>query len=1178
MAQINSIQLKRRLLLDQSEKVMRRRIESSDAPFLGLFGQEFVVSRDMRQAVAEEIRANPTSQGYLHHLEQHPALFSVWMVWHVMKGMGQDGHFSLYPHLQAALGMARELGQSEREPLWKSFRQAIVKLGLDPSPRTSGAHFMFNEYLRQVGVPLAWADDLARKMLAFARSAGLPDDDDPEGITSWQLALDAKLAAPFSQTARKGLALDTLGYYTRVFLRVRNADGHAMDPTHTLEKAMEGALVATDQGNDGIRRAALPYVLLHDGILGVILPGREEGEWSVTIDGAARRYRTSADDRFAPIDTALPREIEIRDHLGHQSSKIRLWEDSRPNRLLVFAANGRLKGQAQLEQPEALVLPPGNYTILSRFAPNGVEVEEVREEPRIVMCNVFLHPGSKHALANGPAQLILQAESQAFLNWQGKGRSTRDGTEFFPDDLRLTVEIPPDWLPFGGRDYVLSLTATALDARLEIPITVNEAGTVLVDIGAEVRQAGWTKGFVRLLAELRRPNEVRALQRSAVLYWHGLLSVSEGHLFKCEAPPVNFEPLISENVAVFGNVLKPVNGTSRMLRLVFNLGNRRRQVLTWTMPGVFVEVESILDSGQSQRVSRPLGSTEVVSIISAKHSAKQILVTANDAGELRLGDWSQQVDFARRPLKALSAAFLSQHITSTANTLSYLNWRSGTEIPLLNLVQPHSVSGISSEVKNGQFEVCLNMPEPLEELAITAQEMLSGERVAMTLLANRTEWTGQTFARARLMVLNDKRGDYQAHACFNLDRWPSGAWVFRFDGRLRGIWGHLENARRDVFGIGLAWDERRQARRPESFLAKLDALDDEQALVVLQRVQEALLPCYALESWNSLKWLADAWSRLVSRWKNRETEALTALADMAALRPPEDSAASWQLQMTVGAALPQLFALPAREYRRVNERPSSMLRALKAMATMATSYPSVFPHLIHHVASTGFSNVRAMERGASPEGFDIKKYAQALGQVDSYEYLFQLDDDGFLPGPGDYLGPLHLRHALRSLENRYNAGLSGNEIRRGQAIGLCQHARLKLPRLECTGTPSKLLGKAPFMNPWSTMGGTADEEVALTQQHLDGMAHLLASMAFACRLDARRPGTLNTWLARLNWIDIPLQGSLSYLLQVGEAIFAFYLLLWEVVLKADSGPGTVRVVKPANQATQSEQRRLRATR
>ena len=198
--------------------------------------------------------------------------------------------------------------------------------------------------------------------------------------------------------------------------------------------------------------------------------------------------------------------------------------------------------------------------------------------------------------------------------------------------------------------------------------------------------------------------------------------------------------------------------------------------------------------------------------------------------------------------------------------------------------------------------------------------------------------------------------------------------------------------------------------------------------------------------------------------------------------------------------------------------------------------------------------------------------------MDSYEYLFQLDDDGFLPGPGDYLGPLHLRHALRSLESRYKAGLSGNELRRGQAIGLCQHACRRLPTLERTGTPAKLQGKSPLVNPWRNAGEAVDEEVALTREHLDGMAHLLASLAWVCRLDGRQPGTLKAWLTRLNQMNISLQGPLSYLLQVGEAIFSFYLVLWELVLMADGAPATSPIPKLANQAAQYGHPRLRASR
>jgi len=246
---------------------------------------------------------------------------------------------------------------------------------------------------------------------------------------------------------------------------------------------------------------------------------------------------------------------------------------------------------------------------------------------------------------------------------------------------------------------------------------------------------------------------------------------------------------------------------------------------------------------------------------------------------------------------------------------------------------------------------------------------------------------------------------------------------------------------------------------------------------------------------------------------------------------------------------------------------------------MATSYPSVFPDLIHPVAATGFRNVIAMMGGASPKGFDLDKYTQAIGQVDFYEYLFQLDDDGFLPGPGDYLGPLHLRHALRSLENRYKASLSGNELRRGQAIGLCQQVCRTLPKLESTGTPPKLQVKSPLVNPWPSGDDTVDEEVSLTRQHLDGMAHLLASLAWVCRLDGRQPGTLKAWLSRLNQTNIPLQGPLSYLMQVGEAIFSFYLLLWELVLMADGGPASALIPNSAdNQAVQFGRHRLRAGR
>ncbi|HMN14273.1 MAG TPA: hypothetical protein PKD55_18305, partial [Bellilinea sp.] len=214
----NSEALRLWLWLTQSEKAVNKAIRESDAPFLGLLGE--ALTREMRDAIDRAIAANPTPSGYVARLESHPALFAVYLAWHVMHGMGQGGKFSLYPHVRKALGMCDELGHGEREPLWRAFRRSLLNLGLEPSPRTSGPHFMADEYVRQAGVPLPFVDDLAERMLVFAKRVGLPDDDDPEGIATWQAALDVRLGPPFSQTARDALKLDRLGYYTRTFLRV----------------------------------------------------------------------------------------------------------------------------------------------------------------------------------------------------------------------------------------------------------------------------------------------------------------------------------------------------------------------------------------------------------------------------------------------------------------------------------------------------------------------------------------------------------------------------------------------------------------------------------------------------------------------------------------------------------------------------------------------------------------------------------------------------------------------------------------------------------------------------------------------------------------------------------------------------------------------------------------------
>jgi hypothetical protein len=1152
MGVIDTVELSRRLRLDQGERVMRKLIGESDIPFLGLLGEAF--NENLRQLVAQSISSNPTVKGYIRQMELYPALFTINLAWHVMLGMGQTGIFSLYPYVVKVLHLKHDLSPSEREALWSALRHAVVKLGLEPSPRTFGSHYMADEYLRQAGVPLAFADDLADRMLRFARKVGLPDSDDPEGLLSWQFALDEKLGPPFSSTARNAFALDRQGYYTLLFLRVYEADGQVSAYASQIEQAMARAFKQEGAGTRAFRRAVLPRLQFHDASIGVFFPGGDERDWELTVDGVIQIHRSGAEDQFIPLRGALPLEVRVRDKIDGQSIRQVLWEDSKANRLLVFAEGGRFLGRSQLAPADAkhdvLALPPGAYTVLSRFIPSGVDAEEIGDDPALFTFTFSLRPGESTIFRNGPAQLVIQAESLPMASWRGETYATREGVEFFHGDFELALEIPRDWLSAGDNaNYVLRLMPGSAGEQIDIPLELNESGLANISVFQYAMNAGWKPGLIRVLAELRRNGETRVLLRSVTLFWFGLKRISTGLRFECDVMPSNIEMQLCENVELKANGYSTKDLTARTLRFVFSLNDKRRQTLTWNVPGVFIEVEDHSEGGAAFRMHRFLGSTEVVSLT----SAKQILISATDPGILQLGDWSQHVDFARRPTRVLSAAFLASRVTPDSSNLMYINDRTGNELELLKLTQPHEVSNLRSQLQAEQFVIWMNSSAELAELSVRAVEVLSGEEDIFTLSANTGEWVNSRFGKSRLMVEKISLNSFKAYIYVNLDYWPEGGWIFEFNGRVGGVWGRLENERQDIYAAGMLLGRDFHAMSNNDWSARIEELSDNVAIKVLQRVHQSLLVCYPEDSWKSLNWLSLAWQTLIKRFSGFEVKVLTELVDLAVMHPSDESSVSWIPQFGIADALPGIFALPNREYRRVNEKPHPFSLTLKAMAEMDLTWPTVFPDLIHPSVATAFSNVMSMMRGAQPSGFDLVRYSQAISQVDSVEYIYQLGDDAYLPKPGDYLGPLHYRNALRNLKLTYERTLSGNERNRGFALKLAKYAKRVQPVLDGVHTPKGLLGLAPHIEPWLITNSDefiSDDDSQL-RENLSNLAHLLALLAFSCRLEVRMPGYLASFVAQLALSGIPMNGPLAFLLQIGEGTFAYYLLLWELALKAD---------------------------
>lgn len=1133
--------------LSVAEEQLLSRIKGSDVPFLGLL-RDFL-SPAIQTTIELLTLAQPTVEQYREYLWRHPALFSVNLTAHVMEGMGRDGHFDLYPHVERAIGTDVPLTQSERESLWTAFRKAIQSLGFEASPRKSGNHYMATEYLRQVGVPLAFADDLAERMLNFAKRVGLPDQDDPEAIKSWQQALQALLKPPFSVTAQKGVTLDTEGYYTQVFLRVYHRGGQADEQANAIERAMARAFQKYQPEHGGIlRRAQLPYLMLNDGLLGIFIPGGDEREHEISVDGEVRVHRSSIEDAFVPLKRVLAREVEIKDRARQQASTCRLWEDKRPNRLLVFSDSGRFKVAAQLNQPDPVLLPPGQYTCLSRFCPSGFEAEALWDDPSLYALTLDVLPGQVITLANGPAALTIQGESQPYLSWSASSSTTKEGTELRFGELKLHVEFPAEWSSFSGRRYVLRLSSSGSARQLRLPFELDDSNTAEINLTAALQADDWPSGPSRLLAEISRADEARSLIRSAILYWHGLTEIRRGMTFMCKALPANLEQGLNENVRIDGDMLKPRDSLAKTFRLVFRLDERRHQVLTWNVPGIFIEVENDPDGGTPARISRPVGAIESVSLT----SNKQLFVSATDPGTLSIGDWSLRVDFSKYPTKRLSASLLASRMTPQGSTLTYLSDRSGIPVDLLRLVQPHFVRRMTTKACAGQFVVRFLLPRELQAIRVIAADVVSGQDIDIVIGANAGNWAHHRFGKAQFMCLDADEGGYAASVFLHLELWPAGAWVFRFDGQIDGAWGHLENERQDLFAAGLLCNDRGAPVGVEQLLGCLTDLTGLGSLEVLRRVQAAMHPCYAQEAWDTMQWLTAMWHQLLRAWSGRENEAVTALVDLATARPPEDANPTWMLQLNAAAQAPRIYALPAREYRQVNLKPYPLVEALRAASELERQYPFVFPDLMHLSVASAFKNFAQMAQGAKPYAFDLDKYVEALQQTnDQLEVSLKLENDAYRPGAGDWLGPVHYRFAWRALEAAYDRTLGGNEIRRGQAIGLCRFFRQRFPSFN-HDYHRRLVGKSPHIVPWpSPDDDSVSPEVAQKRENLAQFSHLLSALAYHCRLGSRQPGRLDEFIGLLKTSAIPVAACLTYLLQVGEAMFAYYLLLWEIVQKAD---------------------------
>jgi hypothetical protein len=1137
-------------MFEQQEEQIRDLVKRANAPVLGLLGG--IIPLSVRADIETALRVFPSAKGYRQLLEKFPALFGVWLAEHVMKGIGSSGHFDVYPHVQKALGGVGELSTSERELLWLSFRRAMFKLGIQPLPRTYGNHFMVDEYVRQAGVPLAFADDLGSRMLQQAQQIGMPDEEDQEGILTWQSALLNRLQPPFSVTARKALERDGQGYYTRSFLRVHSNQGvpSAGDSFETeLSKAF-----AREGGTAGIKRAAIPQLIYRDGVLGVFFPPMgTESTFEVRCGGRTVSVRCGEESSFRALPEDLPTNVQVYGPYGEQLLNVKLWPDRDSNRLLVFNEAGRLRAMAQLGQSDPVELPPGAYVVLCRFCPtNFDDCEEVSESPLLVEVLVTLRPGSDVAIANGSAQVVLAGQNLPSFRIEAAVKAGLERTEFHYDALTAAVEIPKDWRAAGLQAYELRVSSGPFICRIPVALDEDGAGSIRFDQALAV--GGLQPSMLRLVVELARVGDARTLQRTSFLYWHGLHTLSYGLKFGYSARPINLIQSACAGLKFSPMSAEASSEANRVLRIGFDMGGGRIVHFSWNRPGIFVEVEVPVKDGGSTVVTRPLGATETVSIT----MQKSVIVSASEPGYISLGVWRQFVDFGHRPSKAFSAAFLASRLEPGARTLTYETESGGASADLLVLSQPHVAKAISTTRLQNLFEIRVTVQGEPTAVSVTGRELGTGREVRAEheLLAG----TWHTNDLARMQVYGESIGSaHVIYVLFDVMTVPTGVWTLSFGARIGGLWGSLEGADEGRIAVALAVDLVGHEIPGAELIRAVHALEAREAVQRLGRLNEHFLSYWSPLCWEQKNWLCQYWDALVDQFKGRESEFLSELMDMAMSRPPDDVRQGFLPKQSVGALLPKLFCLSRADYRKVHSKPHTFSVALRAMPELKGSIVGAFGSTLHQTVALAFSNLEEMHKGLRPRTFSLAKYRQAL-EMTQIEAVTRLDDENFIPGPGELLGPMHLAHAWLDLERGYAASAAMPSPKKSLGTALARHLFQQSSVFDGS-TPKGLQGQPVVLQVKSSKADDADVVEQQRQETLLQIASACSWLAWYCRLESRRADSLPRLTVNLHVLRrrIELESHsvsdcVAYYLQIAPSMFAYYLLLWELVQTVEFDP------------------------
>ena len=1067
---------------------------------------------------------------------KYPCILSLYLTVTISRNISE--HFKIYPHIEEAFNI--ELSTDTRKKkFWMSFRNACKKIGLDISPRTSGTHFMVNEYLRQCGYPLRSVDILVKRCLFLGNQVGFPDKDDIESLRIWHEDLLRSFNTNFPKTALRILENDYDSYYIQKILEV--IDNTTDQSSFNQFQLKVAEFLNTEQSfqKQSSKALDIPRLVFQDGIIGIRLSNPNNTDWSIVTDNAATCNLDCTS--FIPLDSLLTKSVVVTNSKYKREWVFNLWQDDKTNRMLLFQGNdGRFVSQVAFSTDELPETPltPGKYILLTKFNPNHPELPStlIQDDPEIFETQFSIAPGQLLHINRGPALLAFKADASPLLEFTGNNRSDLEGQEIFmAQGLQIRIQLPPD---LADEELTLRIRSKTLGQSIDLPMNATTSPRLTIDLAEHL--SVWNPGVSRIVAECRKSSSQRILARTSAVLWNGLEDIELSGKISCSANPINFDKEKSKNFSQDEQekTLSIKEFLNKTWSTAFN-DNGTVLKFVWGRPGLTIRLRTV-ENGNL--VERPIPEGSKLSIQTGNNDL--LMIFGLGEGVIKLGNESWRIAHSQKHWKAPLLSLIDR-IDHSNNTLIFES-SLGSSKQLIQFVTPHNTDSVKLERSRQHYSMSFKQTEEIEGLWLQATNLVTGG-ISSCYFDIPNSWsTLEHFSQG-----GEASAQVDGSNCtikFSPDGWPDGLWTIELSTRSKNRWGKITNPRLDEHIIVMPVENERFLDNPTTQVIDMALRHGESLHDITIAVHKHLLCCHSNDTWPHMEWITDLWHQLlaqltVENGKNwNKTSTVIELLDTAV---PEDAHPGWLPLVHPAWSFPKLFSFPSEQY--AVKGPENKHLALCVHNLL------LFNDIIHSASNGDVHQAIALPISDKTKckGYNVSQLLQYWKYIDFEDERKVLRYQNWRPGLGHYLGPLHLRYAQNSLKEMFSRTQvgQGNNQRRSGCVKISNRA------INYRCIPELQIGATRQI--WDELLLYGHENATDNEKDiLHGSAIFLATCAYFCRkaahfdTDAARDieSYLNKLIPSSEEKAIARLGA-QYLIASGEELFGFYLMFWELLFQ-----------------------------